>query len=121
MAYQFEKWMGTKKMYHGSGHMPYVNFSENGNDMYVSAKLLRMERSSHGKFDLLVDREARVFALRFIEAGKFKLSSIPSSVNVRAFVAEFKPKQGKRILMKKDDTTGLWIGNLDNDKVDMSK
>ena len=103
----------------GRGCSTYVTFSKT--QMYVSTKLMKGEQTKDGRFDLLVDREKRTFALKFSEAGLLRLPSIPGQVSVGTFVKEFSPKMGERIAMRKDGESGFWVGHLDNRRVDMAQ
>jgi hypothetical protein len=89
--------------------------------MDVSTKLMKAEQTKDGKFDILVDREKRTFALKFCETGVFQLPSIPGQVSVGEFVGEFSPKLDERIAMRRDKETGMWIGSLDGGKADMTQ
>ena len=119
MDFNFEKWTGKEKSVGSRGHSTYVRFSRT--QMYVSTKLMKGEQTKDGKFDMLVDREKRTLALKFCETGSLQLPSIPGQVSVGAFVNEFGPKIDERIIMRRDKETGLWIGHLDGDKVDMTQ
>ena len=119
MDFNFEKWPGKEKSVGSRGHSTYVRFSRT--QMYVSTKLMKAEKTEDGKFDMLVDREKRTFALKFCETGVFKLPSMPGQVSVGAFVNEFGPKIDERIAMRRDKETDMWIGHLDGDKVDMTQ
>jgi hypothetical protein len=120
MDFNFEKWPGKEKFVGSRGHSTYVRFSRT--QMYVSTKLMKAdEQTNDGKFDMMVDREKRTFALKFCETGVFKLPSMPGQVSVGAFVNEFGPKIDERIVMRRDKDTGMWIGHLDGDKVDMTQ
>lgn len=119
MGYNFERWTGKGHHSQGRGCACYVTFGRS--QMYVSTRLLTIEGTKDGRFDLMVDAENRVFALRFSEQGGLKLPSIPGQVGVGSFVGDIKPLLGQRIPMTKDISTGLWVGHLDGGKVDMSK
>jgi len=110
-TYNFERWRGKKAFTEGRGHACYVSFGRS--QMYVSTKLLTAEGTKDGRFDLLVDRKERAFALRFSEKGGLRLPSIPGQVGVGAFVGDLGPALGKRLPMKKDEASGLWVGHLD--------
>jgi len=119
MDFNFERWPGKEKSVTGRGCSTYVTFSKT--QMYVSTKLMKGEQTKDGRFDLLVDREKRTFALKFSEAGLLRLPSIPGQVSVGTFVKEFSPKMGERIAMRKDGESGFWVGHLDNRRVDMAQ
>lgn len=117
--FNFEKWPGKEKYMDGRGCSTYVTFSKT--QMYVSTNLMKKEKTEDGRFDILVDREKRTFALKFCETGLFRLPSIPGQVSVGAFVKEFSPKSGERLVMRRNGETGLWVGHLDGKRVDMAQ
>lgn len=121
-TYNFEKWTGGPKLrsFLPCGRNPYVRFSFT-KSIYISTAILGQSKSkSDEAFDILVDRDRRVFALKFCETGQFKVTTIPAMVGGMAgFVNEFHPKLDERIRMKHDETSGLWVGHLDGGKVDI--
>lgn len=110
MTYNFERWPGKRAMEHGRSVTTHVSF--NGGGMYISTGLLNKVPMKEKIFDLMVDKERRVFALKFHSEGQYKLTVCPAQVGVGVFIREFKPVTKKRIHMKRAED-GMWIGNLD--------
>lgn len=110
MSYNFERWKATQ----GEKTSPvYVRFSKC--QMYISTALMK-KIGSFTKFDLLVDRDKRVFALSFHKDGLFEAKTLPAQIGASMFVKEYGPVLCKRIPMKlADDMQGIvaWIGSLD--------
>ena len=138
--YIFTKWVPEKKRpkkadkpsRRGSA---YVRFS--GNSMYISIDMLMMQcgmwqRSSSGRhsvtakmnacmiheipdlrFDMLVDRQERMFAIKFHADGEFVTKTIPGQVSMTKFIREMEPTD-KPITMRFHVLNGeeLWIGGL---------
>ena len=109
--YNFESWPGKHAVNHGNGYSTHVRSSRT--QMYVSAKLMKLDPCKAADFDILVDREKGVFALQFREGGRFGLSSMPGQVCMTAFVREHHPILNKRIHMLWDADKKIWIGSMD--------
>ena len=124
MSFNFEKWKGNPKKsmgYHG-GHVPYVRFTVYKN-LYISTAVFSGEPLENVEtFDLMVDGVNRIFALKFCDGGQFRVTTVPAMVGgMASFIEKFHPKIDERLLVKHDAASGLWVGHLDGDRVDMSQ
>jgi hypothetical protein len=115
MSYNFEQWPGKQGAERTKGTTTHVRFSRK--QIYVSAKLMKLDPGKTADFDLMVDKEKRVFALKFKEGGWFALPSMPGQVCVTAFIAEYQPVINKRIHMQWDDDKKIWVGRLDGKNI----
>jgi hypothetical protein len=129
MNYNFERYPSKKSLERGKCFSTHVRFSKS--QMYISTKLLKQQagnqtglispeeitKKKEWTFDLLVDKEKRVFAVKFHDKGTFCLRTEPGQVGVGTFVSQFKPVRNKRIYMRYDGKETAWIGSLDGKAV----
>ena len=119
--YNFEKWVpaGKSSRVKRAGRPEtYIIFSRT--TLYFSTGMLKQaEQASNGadtlKFDLLVNRDDRVFAVKFHEAGEYVVKAIPCQISASRFIKEMEPIQNSPIEMTYGkDASGqeLWIGGL---------
>jgi hypothetical protein len=113
MSYSFEKW--KKQRGKSGGH---VRFGKS--QMFISTTLLKQVTPDLNRFDLLVDKAKRVFALRFGIVGAYKWNTCPAQIGVAAFMAEYKPVLETRIPMRRiTEQAGdaMWVGSLDDGEI----
>ena len=106
----FEKWSESRQ----KQSPPYVSFSNA--QMYISTGLLNeMKISTGSRFDLLVDKEARLFSLVFHNQGEYNLKTIPGQVTCTQFIRQMKPVLKKHIPLKREEGKSAWVGRLDGE------
>jgi hypothetical protein len=110
--YNFEKWNGAQE-----GRPPYIKF--NKYQMYIPMCVLK--RTKYRAFDLLVDKDKRIFALKFYPNGSIKINTEPSQISISAFVATYSPLIKEQLLLKKvkkeSEDSDTWIGHLDGKEI----
>jgi len=120
VTYNWEQYPGKERLEYGKSFSTHVRFSRT--QIYISTRLLRQEphRDKSGNerhFDLMVDKDKRVFALKFHDGGVFRLKTEPGQAGVSSFVNVFNPVVRRRIQVRYSEKEAAWIGSLDGKAV----
>ena len=108
MKYNFEKWAEAKPV-----TSPYVRFSKV--QLYLPMCFVKLMGETRN-FDLLVDKEKRVFAIKTNLVGVFRPKATPIQVGVTQFVKLYKPLIGERLYVKEIEKN-VWVGSLDREEL----
>ena len=139
--YNFQKWIPEKKPSKNAdrkGGLPSVYVRFTLTTMYLSTGFMNMLKGSRWqisrmnttytakclgagqrtelRFDLLIDKQERIFVIKFHDKGEYAIKTIPCQVSMGRFIKEMKPVIRKAIPMTfHQDINGeeFWIGRLD--------
>jgi len=113
----FERWHPAMPARRQAG--PYIRFSR-GKALFLNIAFCDLlQRKNLHRFDVYVDKKARVIGLKFFrdEAGHYHIKTKPGQFGFSSFVNQHKPVLGKRLPVTWNEESGMWIAQLDGKRV----